>query len=153
MLALDTANIIFDMDAADRDDCIKQLAALMQRNGYIGEDYVDCVIQRENEYPTGLPTDGVQVAIPHSNKGTVYKTGIGVAVLKSPVSFFNMVDKSEALNVELVFMIANTDPDKQLSDLRKLMCCFSEECTLVDMKKATTADEIVKIIRCFNEND
>lgn len=151
MLTLDTRNIIFNMDAKDRDDCIRKLAALMCQNGYIGEDYAEYVIQREKEYPTGLPTEGIQVAIPHANKGTVYNTGIGIALLNKPICFYNMADGDEALDVEMVFMIANTDPDKQLKDLSKLMCCFSEECTLKNIKNAPTAEEIVNIIKCFNE--
>ena len=145
MIVLDEKNVILGLEAQDRDDCIRKIAAVMEKNGYIGSDYADEAIARENQYPTGLPTDGVIVAIPHANKGTVHHTGIGMAVLTKPVLFHNMADHSQELEAEMVFLLANTDPDKQLDDLRKLMECFSEEELLLKMKNAREPKDILDV--------
>ena len=145
MIVLDEKNVILGLEAQDRDDCIRKIAAVMEKNGYIGSDYADEAIARENQYPTGLPTDGVIVAIPHANKGTVHHTGIGMTVLTKPVLFHNMADHSQELEAEMVFLLANTDPDKQLDDLRKLMECFSEEELLLKMKNAREPKDILDV--------
>ncbi len=146
MIVLDEKNILLEMQADNRDDCIRKIVARMAENGYVGLDYAEHVIAREEQYPTGLPTEGVIVAIPHSNKGTVQHTGIGMAVLQNPVGFYNMADKQELLQAEMVFVLANSDPEKQLDDLRRLMECFSEEETLLAMRAAKSPSEIVKIM-------
>ena len=145
MIVLDEKNVILGLDARDRDDCIRRIARVMEENGYIGPDYADEAIARENRYPTGLPTEGVIVAIPHANKGTVYHTGIGMAVLARPVPFYNMADHSQPLQAQMVFLLANTDPDKQLDDLRRLMECFGEEELLLKMKNAREPKEILAV--------
>lgn len=146
MLELDKKNVIIGLEAQDRDDCIRKIVAHMAENGYVGLDYADAVIERENKYPTGLPTEGVVTAIPHANCGTVHITGMALAVLTRPVGFYNMADSSELLQAEIVCVIANTDANQQLSTLRQLMTCFSEEELLLKIKAAQTAEEIIEIL-------
>jgi len=146
MLELEKKNVIIGLEAQDRDDCIRKIVARMAENGYVSLDYADAVIERENKYPTGLPTEGVITAIPHANCGTVHITGMALAVLTHPVGFYNMADSSELLQAEIVCVIANTDANQQLSTLRQLMTCFSEEELLLKIKAAQTAEEIIEIL-------
>ena len=146
MIELDKKNVIIGLEADDRDDCIRKIVARMAENGYVGLDYADAVIERENKYPTGLPTEGVVTAIPHASCGTVHITGMALAVLAHPVGFYNMADSSELLQPEIVCVIANTDANQQLSTLRHLMTCFSEEELLLKIKAAQTAEEIIDIL-------
>ena len=143
MIVLDEKNILLGLEAEDRNDCIRKIAAVMEKNGYLGPDYAEEAIRREEQYPTGLPTDGVVVAIPHANKGTVHHTGIGMAVLAKPVPFYNMADHGQQLQVEMVFLLANTDPNQQLDDLRRLMECFCEEELLQAMKAAKEPGDVL----------
>ncbi|MBR5559338.1 MAG: PTS sugar transporter subunit IIA [Oscillospiraceae bacterium] len=152
MLELDKRNVILGLEASDRDDCIRKIVAHMAENGYVGLDYADAVIERENKYPTGLPTEGVVTAIPHANCGTVHITGMALAVLTHPVGFYNMADSSELLKPEIVCVIANTDASQQLSTLRQLMTCFSEEELLLKIKAAATAEEIIDILANAEED-
>jgi len=149
VIILDERNILLGLVADSRDDCIRKICAAMVKNGYIGEDYAEAVITRENEFPTGLPTEGAIVAIPHSNQGQVFRTGAAVAVLKSPVGFYNMVDPESLLMAEIVFILANSDPDKQLDDLRDLMDCLSDSEMLISIRDADTASEIAEIFKMF----
>ena len=149
MITLDERNICLGLKADDRDDCIRKICAVMAENGYVGADYADAVIARENDYPTGVPTEGVIVAIPHSNKGEVFRTGVGVAVLASPVGFYNMVDPDSLLMAELVFVLANYDPGKQLDDLSALMGCFSDAEILKKFRNVNTAAELVTLFEQF----
>ena len=145
-LQLDHRNIIFGLEADSRDGCIRNIVDVMARNGYVGTDYADHVIARENKYPTGLPTEGAVTAIPHAAQGTVYRTGMALAILAKPVYFHNMADPSQRLPVEIVCVLANVDPDQQLSDLRRLMACFSEEERLLALRAATRPEQVAEIL-------
>jgi len=146
MVELDPKNIVFGLEADSRDDAIRKLCGVMERNGYLGPDYAGFVIERENKYPTGLPTEGVVTAIPHANKGTVLHTGIGMAILKHPVGFYNIADHSDLLQAELIFVLANVDPDKQLGDLQSLMGCFSHAELLREMRAAAAPEQVIEIL-------
>ena len=43
---------------------MKNLGSVVIKEGYAKESYVDALIAREEEYPTGLDVDGMGVAIP-----------------------------------------------------------------------------------------
>ena len=60
-------HILLDLEAHDRTEAITHLSAVWEQAGIIKPGYGAAVIQREMEYPTGLPTEGVHVAIPHAS--------------------------------------------------------------------------------------
>ncbi len=154
MVELDKRNIIFDLEADNSDDCIRKIVAVMAENGFVDADYAERAIEREKRYPTGLPTDGVITAIPHAAEGTVHKSGIGMAIMQKPVGFYNMADHEDLLMAELVFVLANENPDKQLGDLQSLMRCFSKEELLIEMKNAKTPEQVIDIFaRMENAED
>ncbi len=153
MVELDARNIIFGLEADSNDDCIRKIVDVMAQNGFVDPEYADYAIEREKTYPTGLPTDQVITAIPHAAKGKVYKSGIGMAIMKKPVGFYNMADHSDLLMAELVFVLANEDPDKQLGDLRNLMRCFSNGDLLVELKNSTTPEQVIDILARMDAED
>ena len=137
MIVLDEKNIILDCDAQDWEQVIRIAGARLRENGYIDDAYIEAIIEREKEYPTGLPTDDVITALPHANSGAVYKTGVCVVRLAHPVDFRNMGDPEETLPVEMAFVLANASgPDAHLEDLQELMDCFTRVGLLADLKRA-----------------
>jgi len=151
MFILDHQNVLFARTVADRDEAIRVLGARMVETGYIQEQYIDSVIERESQYPTGLPTEGAVVAIPHANAEAVMRSTIGVMTLKKPVQFQCMGDASESLDVEVVFLLANADQSDQPKSLQRLMTCFSEEHTLAAIKNAKEEAEIIAVLQAYME--
>lgn len=147
MFILNNQNVLLGVDASDQREAIRILGNQMVENGFIKEAYIDAVIEREAVYPTGLPTEGVKVAIPHANANHVIQSTIGVMTLLKPVTFRCMGDATEELDVEVIFLLANADQADQPESLQQLMQCFSEEEALIKMKEAATANEIVAVLR------
>ncbi|MBU5585366.1 PTS sugar transporter subunit IIA, partial [Enterococcus sp. S181_ASV_20] len=54
---------------------------------FVHPSYQQAVIERERIFPTGLPTKGINVAIPHTDSIHVKKEGFLVGVLEKPVTF------------------------------------------------------------------
>jgi PTS system galactitol-specific IIA component len=147
MIEFDKELILLHEKAKDRDEIIGRLAGRMQKCGYIGPDYFPAVLEREKAYPTGVPTDGVKVAIPHAFSGAVYKTGMALAVLDEPVKFRNMADPDEELDVEMVFLMANASgSDEHVDALQELMNCFSRADFLKDLRAAETPGQAASIL-------
>ena len=48
------------------EEAIKFGGRLLYENGYVDSGYTDSVLEREAQFPTGLPTQGVPMAIPHT---------------------------------------------------------------------------------------
>ena len=144
--------VIMNLEASDRDDAIRKLCAVLEKEGYIGSKYCDAVIARENEYPTGLPSDGVFAAIPHAFSDDCKKTGTAVGILSNPVTFHNIADPEDTVDVELVFLLANaSSDDDHVEALGELMECMSKPSLLEDIKNASSAEEVVDILSRSDE--
>ena len=94
---LNQALIVTGMEASDYKDVMKNLGSVVIKEGYAKESYVDALIAREEEYPTGLDVDGMGVAIPHTSVEHVKKAGIAIAALKQPVTFTQMGTDDETV--------------------------------------------------------
>lgn len=139
--------ILLDASAKDSTDIIRQLCALLRQSGCIGERYCQDVIEREKEYPTGLPSEGVTAAIPHAFSDDVKETAVAIAVLREPVLFRNIADYDEELPVSLVFLLANgTGDGEHMDSLQELMDSMSRPSLLTAVKNAADAEEIREIL-------
>lgn len=138
--------IFFDIDADDSTTLLKQMSKKLVEKGYVKNSFVQAVIEREKKYPTGLPTLGVRVALPHTDSKHVIKSRIAIANLKKPVVFKEMGNGIRNVSVELVFMLAIHHPKEQIEVLKKLMNIFSKYEVLLSIKEAKDASEVINIL-------
>lgn len=128
-------------------EVLEKLSKVMLEKGFVKESYIDAIYEREKIFPTGLPTDDIGVAIPHTDYFHVEETSIGIGILEKPVEFNVMADLENTVEVEILFMLAIKDPDGQLEVLQKLIGLFQDGHTLQDIKNAENEEEISELIR------
>ena len=138
--------VMTDCDAENAQQVISALCALMEWQGMVKSSYCEAVLAREKEYPTGIPTEFYDVAIPHAPSGHVLKPGIAIAQLQKPVPFFSMGDREEELAAQIVILLAIQDPQAQLHLLKSLLGSFESEQTMQALRSAKSAQEIVQVI-------
>ena len=148
MIEINKKLIQLDLEAETSTEVIKILCARLEAEGYIGPDYCKAVLDREAEYPTGLPSEGAAAAIPHAFSGSVMRTGTAIGVLKKPVPFRNMAFSDEIVEVEIVFLLANASgADAHLDTLQELMDCLSRPTLLHAIGNARRSEEILEIFQ------
>lgn len=144
---LNPALVFTDVNVSSWDDVMHQIGGAFTREGYTKESYVQALIERESEFPTGLDVDGYGVAIPHTNVAHVNKAGTAIAVLRNPVTFHVMGgEDDETVEVSLVFMLAVVDPDKHIEELQQILAIIQDTDVLEKLKHATNAEEIIHTI-------
>ena len=144
---LDESLICLNLDAPDKEAVIHKLAALLSACGAVGPEYGRAACERELRFPTGLPTRGVCVAIPHADPEHVRFSALALATCASPVVFGNMGNPDEALPVELVIMLAIADGKEQVRVLRQLAEAFGEPTILQALRTAGTPEAVIRILR------
>jgi len=107
------------------EEVISFLSAQLQEKGFVKESFLDAVIEREKEHPTGLYLGKINVAIPHTDVQHVLKPGMAVATLKEPVIFRKMDEPKDSIPVSMVFLLAILDPQEYVNFLAKLARSFS----------------------------
>ena len=147
MLEFNESLIAFDLQAKDAKEVIDLLAGKMHAQGLVAAVYGAQTWERETIHPTGLPTNPFCIAFPHADAEGVSRSALGVAVLREPVTFQNMADPDEGLDVVLVFMLANRDPEEQIQALRNLAVLFGQPEKLVELRDQTTLQGVESWLR------
>jgi len=147
MLTVTEENVLVNVEAETKEEVIQIMVDLLVKNGFVKPEYYQILISREEQYPTGLPTECVQVAIPHGcSEGSVLKPAVAVATLAKNVAFRNMANKDEELSVGIVFMLAIVNEHELAEDLSRVMSVFSEAGMLERLYTAKAGSEIVEIM-------
>lgn len=130
----------------DKEVVLTKLGRKLYEEGCVKESFVQAVLDREKIYPTGLPTQGVGIAIPHTDSIHVNKKAIIIGILESTVEFQVMGSTDEFVQVGIIFMLAIENPEAQLEMLQKLIeLCQSEE-VLYTLKKHEDKERIKDIV-------
>ncbi|HWJ80211.1 MAG TPA: PTS sugar transporter subunit IIA [Niallia sp.] len=119
--------LIFIGDTFENDiEILDFLASELIKKGYVKSSYKDALIKRENEFPTGLDYGDYGVAIPHSDADHVLHSTLAIVVPSSPI-YFNNMDGSGKVEVQLICNIVLKDKKNQTTMLSSLMGLFSNE--------------------------
>lgn len=141
------AMVLTDLEAASADEVLEKVGDAVIRAGYAKESYVQALKDREKDYPTGLDVDGIGVAIPHTSVEHVLKSGVAIATLKEPVTFVQMVTDDETTGVEVVFMLAVTDPSGHIDELQQILAILQDTAVLQKLMNAENAQQLIELIR------
>lgn len=141
--------IVMDLNAKDDKDVIQKFGALFEENGFVKDSYVAAVMQREDEYPTGLQLADMAIAMPHTTGTHVNKPAVGVARLKNPVTFAHMGDAETKVQAELIFMMAILNPSDQMDLLQRVMRAFTNAESAAQFKSARTKEELYEVAKKY----
>ncbi len=139
--------IVTDLEAKTSTDIFQTLGGLLIDEGYCKETYVNALIEREKEFPTGVNMNGCGIAIPHTDKQHVLKGGVAIGVLKEPVHFYQMGSLDEDVNAKLVFMLAVENPDEHLVFLQRILMVLQDPEVLKKITESKNKEEIIEIIK------
>ena len=125
-------------------EVLEALAARARDAGWVLPSFKLALLEREKAYPTGLPTP-IPVAIPHADAEHVLRPGLGVATLRTPVSFGEMGGSGERVDVRIVVLILVTDPREQVELLTRLISLFQQEDWFDTLNAASTEEDLARV--------
>lgn len=138
--------VVLDYEVRNREELLRNLASILKERGYVKESFIEGVLEREKVFPTGLNTDGVKVAIPHTDAKHVNKPAILFAKLKESVTFKEMGMSGSDVEAKLILMMAVKNPDEQVKTLSNLMSILSKREVLLSLYNCTTKSEVITIL-------
>lgn len=144
--------IQLNLECEDSQEAIRTLAQSFVKYGAVKESFVEAVMEREKNYPTGLPAVAYDIAIPHTVSKHVIEPAMAVGVLKKPVEFHQMGSPEIILHPQVLFMLAISDPKEQLTLLRRIMKLLQNKELLEAVKKADTPDKVYDLLKPVVDN-
>lgn len=144
---LDENLIVPELKAGTSEEVFKTLGGKMISEGYCKDSYVNALIEREKDFPTGINMGEIGIAIPHTDKKHVKKGAVAIGVLKEPVHFFQMGTTDEPVNARLIFMLAVEDPKEHLVFLQRILMVLQDQSVLARIIETENKKEIIEIIK------
>ncbi len=133
-------------------DCYTCLADQLKAGNSVKSGFLESVLSREEQYPTGLETAAdIGVAIPHPYDGSLtLQPSLAVAVLPRPIAVGSMADPSQQVQVSLVIMLALNKSDEHLQVLGHLMDVLQDAKTLREIINTKDTKFIEEKVASFN---
>ena len=139
--------IMPDLKAGSSDEVFQQLGGLLVSEGYCKSSYVQALIEREKDFPTGINMGNIGIAIPHTDKEHVIKGAVAIGVLKEPVHFYQMGTNDKNVEAKLIFMLAVKDPKEHLVFLQRILMVLQDQEVLKQLIETKNKQEIINIIK------
>ncbi|AVK64033.1 PTS galactitol transporter subunit IIA [Lactobacillus sp. CBA3606] len=117
--------IFLNVDAEDRIDLYQQVAKELLKLGYVKDSYESALNQREDEFPTGVVSDLISIALPHANPENIYKPFVCVVTTRKPIPMLQMGYNTEE-QAKVFFFLGITHADDQLILLQKFMALIQD---------------------------
>lgn len=117
---------IYHFNVPDIESAFKLVSEDLTKKGLVKEGFLESVLNREKNYPTGLDMSPVNpefpnIAVPHTESEYVNCCRIVPIRLEQAIVFHNMIKPSETLKVSYLFMILNNDGAVQSNILAQIM--------------------------------
>jgi len=141
--------VVLGGDFSSSEEVISAVGQKLMELGFVKDSFVQAAIDREKVLPTGLPlAGGINAAIPHTDIEHVLKPALGMAILKDPITFQNMVSPSESVSVNLVFLLALDQPKAQVEMLQEVASVLQDPDLVSDL---IGQDTIEGVLNCFGK--
>ncbi len=136
-------NFIYpQMKALSFEDAVTLISKDLFEAGYVKQEHREKLLERELEFPTGLDTGEIKVAIPHTDWDYVIQPTIAVATLANPVKVYNMDQSGELLDIDIIMMLIVSDPSKQITLLQSVINAIQDSEFLKQLKSFDNKTDI-----------
>ncbi|MGM0215808.1 PTS sugar transporter subunit IIA [Enterococcus sp. AZ109] len=137
--------VYLDIDVKNQEELFDYVSKKMVKDGYAKADYFAGLIQREQEYPTGLKTEALATAIPHTEMAFILKPFIAVVRLTNPIEFTHMM-KGESVLAEVIFFLGISQAAQQLTTIQKVLSLITDKEAVQRIMSADDAAQIKSLM-------
>ena len=140
--------LTFDKPMTDR-EVLSAMTDYLCGKGIVKDTYKEAILEREQSFPTGLKTGGINVAIPHADICHVNQASICVAILKTPAPFRAMDEPDNDVPVSLVIMLALTEAHGHIEMLQRIVKLIQDQEEVRRIVEAGSPAQVSTIIKKY----
>ena len=131
--------------ARDRYEAITMCGEALYKEGLVSEQFGTLCVEREKNYPTGLPTE-IPTAIPHAKDESITQNSVCFLKLDRPVSFKRMDDDTQDVSTDMIFNLAIKDPNEHVQALQNMMGFLNDSEALLKCKSLSD-EELIEYLQ------
>ncbi|MGX7263815.1 PTS sugar transporter subunit IIA [Enterococcus crotali] len=128
----------------NEEELFECIAKRLTQVGYVNDGYLEGITSREKVFPTGLITEYLNIALPHSDTKYIERPFIYIVRTTKPIKVKQMGDNQE-MEVRDLFFLGIKEPSKQVGLLQELMVLFQNEAFVSELKMTTENEDMFKL--------
>lgn len=139
--------IFWNIEASDRTELYKKIAQNLKNLGVVKSSYFKALSKREDEFPTGLKTQYLPIALPHANPEDVNKAFIAVVKTQGDIDMKQMGTNEEMKTKIFFFLgIVLEKQDLQVKLLQRFMQLMNDDNFVEKFKKLTNPNDVYQFL-------
>lgn len=144
---LDSQDIFINKSFASREEFYGFITEHLLSEKKIKPSYKESILKREENFPTGLDTGSIKVAIPHTDYNQSKTTQLVITTLAEPIKFRQMDDPSQEIDISIILLILFNQPKKQLVLLQQIMKIVQNQQILTNILSQKTSDSMINLFK------
>lgn len=144
MVISDLININLSVD--NQEELFQYIGKELYKKKYVSEGYLKGLVDREANFPTGLATQYLNIALPHSDPEYIHEPFIYIVRNDKPIQMLQMGDNVE-LECNYFFFLGINQPTNQVGLLAKLMELFMDEQFVESFKAIDNNKDMYELIK------
>lgn len=146
---LNESLVFTDLNFNTKEEVLIFLSDELYKQNLVKSKYKKAILEREDVYPTGLPSPGVNIAIPHADNNLVNETAIAIGILKNPVRFRSMESIEKELDIQIIIMLAIKEPHGQIEMLQKVVAIIQNEELTNNIVKTSNKKQVLEMLKPY----
>lgn len=138
-----------DMDAGDSQSLLVKLGRIAFEAGLVKESFTPALLEREALYPTGLLSNEMGFAIPHTDAEHVIRPCVIAVKPRRPVRFGEMGSVDRTVEANYIFLLLLNNNGTQVPLLQGLMALCSDRDSAQELNRAVMAHDVYRAITGF----
>lgn len=139
--------LIFVENAQTQEEIFMTIGKRLVEKGIVKEGFTQAIMEREENYPTGLDLSPVSdeipnAAIPHTEAEYCNSKNVAFVKLENTIQFKNMIAPDNEIPVKYLFVIINNDASHQTNVLSGLMAFMTDAETMKKLETLTDKKEM-----------
>ena len=140
--------VSINVEVDSEEQLFSYVAKKLKEGRYVKDSYLEGITKREEEFPTGLITKNLNIALPHSDPEHIREPFIYVVRINNDVTVKQMGDNQE-MKVKDFFFLGIKEPSGQVGVLQSLMNLFMNDDFVKEYIEAQSQEEIFNTIRKY----
>ena len=138
-----------DISSGTTEGVLRELGRYAVERGYAAEGYVEALLDREADFPTGLavPATPFDVAIPHADPEHVREGALVLGLPDEPIPFRDMDDPDDTVDAGVVVLLLARDGDGYAAFLSSLATLLQDP----GFADAVRAEDLERILGLIEE--
>lgn len=140
--------VSINVEVDSEEQLFSYVAKRLKEGRYVKDSYLEGITKREEEFPTGLITKNLNIALPHSDPEHIREPFIYVVRINNNATVKQMGDNQE-MKVKDFFFLGIKEPSGQVGVLQSLMNLFMNDDFVKEYIEAQSQEEIFNTIKKY----